>query len=78
MDEIKAFIRRPSGSGVYVVQTSIGPKVKIVYRNGFLCDWPVQYDNGKVGTDVIHSKTTINAVLKAFKFLERMNNGNNN
>ena len=36
MDEIKAFIRRPSGSGVYVVQTSIGPKVKIVYKNSFM------------------------------------------
>ena len=77
MDEIKAFLRKPSGSGVYVVQTSIGLKVKIVYSNGYLCDWPVKYDNGKVGTDVNHSKTTINAVLRAFKFLERITNGNN-
>ena len=52
--------------------------IKIVYSNGYLCDWPVKYDNGKVGTDVNHSKTTINAVLRAFKFLEKMNNGNNN
>ena len=77
MDEIKAFLRKPSGSGVYVRQTSLGPKVVIVYNNGFLCDWPVKYDNGKVGTDVKHSKTTINAVLRAFKFLERITNGNN-
>lgn len=78
MDEIKAFLRKPSGSGVYVRQTSLGPKVVIVYANGYLCDWPVKYDNGKVGTDVKHSKTTINAVLRAFKFLEKINNGNNN
>ena len=81
MDEIKAFLRKPSGSGVYVIQTSIGPKVKIVYSNGYLCDWPVKYDNGKVGTDVNHSATTLKAVDKAFKFLEhmeRMAHGNNN
>ena len=78
MDEIKAFLRKPSGSGVYVRQTSLGPKVVIVYRNGYLCDWPVKYDNGKVGTDVRHSATTLKAVDRAFKFLERITNGNNN
>ena len=81
MDEIKAFLRKPSGSGVYVRQTSLGPKVVIVYSNGYLCDWPVKYDNGKVGTDVKHSATTLKAVDKAFKFLEHMEriaHGNNN
>ena len=75
---VKTFLARPSGSGVYVRQTNVGLKVCIVYRNGYLCDWPVKYDNGRIGCDGQHCKTVVNAVLRAFKWLERYENGNNN
>lgn len=72
--QIKAFLQYPSGSGVYLVKRTITDKiihyVVVVHGAGYLTDYVINYENGSYGYDNINpSKTTHNAVRKAFKYM---------